>query len=282
MNDRPSLPHGTGTWRPEGRPTLGGTGIPSAKNTESFLTRMLDRAGLLANKPQPTQPTTSYGLRRSTTTLKNRFAEAVRRVAHSADYIGPERSSNSMPSLGSEQSPNQFRAPLGVFAGRPIIGEQTTIQGGVYLGAQTQEALVIDDRYGQLDRAYAEILALLADGPEKPEEFQIMRLLTEYCTSQIRFNSRATEDLMAQENLGEDRKAALDIFIHAHTGVARHQVLLAAYLVERLRRSEVLTGHLSLDPISAHPYGWDERLYYTMADGNLFVFDPLFIAATHG
>ena len=39
------------------------------------------------------------------------------------------------------------RSPYGYFNGRPIIGESTPIDGGIYIGVFQQEAIVVDRKY---------------------------------------------------------------------------------------------------------------------------------------
>ena len=59
-------------------------------------------------------------------------------------------------------TPSQSRDdPYGTFLKRHIIGEYTKINGGVYLGATPQEALVIDDCYGFLDSIYTDLMLSL-------------------------------------------------------------------------------------------------------------------------
>ena len=63
------------------------------------------------------------------------------------------------------------------------------------------------------------------------------------------------------------------MYIKKKIGVARHQVLLAAYLLEKLKEKFVIKGTHWIDQtISAENY--HERLVFKSADGEIFRFDP--------
>jgi hypothetical protein len=191
----------------------------------------------------------------------NRFQRALRRVRYLSQF----------------SSKRSEKAPLGHFGGRHIIGESTPINGGVYLGAVPQEALVVDDKHGALERLYNELVLKLAEISldRRLDESEILPEVAGLVMRRIRFDQRETQAIIERESVGPDEKVAIDMFIHEQVGVARHQVLIVAYLIERLKKRGVLTGNLTLDGMSSHLMAHDDRLIYTSQLGYLFIFDPL-------
>lgn len=194
----------------------------------------------------------------------NRFHRALRRIRYQSQF-NPNKSD---------------KAPLGTFGGRHIIGESTPINGGVYLGAAPQEALVVDDRHGALERLYNELVVRLAEVSidRRLDEREILPEVAGLVVRRIRFSESETRELTERENINPDEKVAIDMYLHEQVGVARHQMLLVAYLIERLKKRGVLNGCLMIDSISAHSLGHDDRLIYTSPHGYLFIFDALKLA----
>ena len=192
---------------------------------------------------------------------KGRFQRAVHRLRASALY-DPTRKSY---------------APYGFFNGRPIIGETTPIHGGVYVGAFPQEALVIDEKHGHLTNIFHEATAALAqvESQQRATEKEILFAVCALVERRVRFSIDGFEALLEEESLLADNKTSLDLFVQSRVGLARHQVLLAAYLIEKLRARGTLKGCMSLDGNYSDHYAQDDRLLYTSESGSLFVFDPL-------
>lgn len=191
----------------------------------------------------------------------NRFNRAIRRLRTFSQY-NPAKS---------------VEAPCGKFGGRHVIGENTAINGGVYLGAFPQEAIVVDDRHGALERLYNQLVVKLAEVSidRKLEESEILPELASLVVQNLCFDERQVREITEREKILPDDKVAIDMYLYEHVGVARHQVLVAAYLIERLKKRGVLSGHMSIDSMSNHIKGQDERLVYTSPHGYLFIFDPL-------
>lgn len=190
----------------------------------------------------------------------NRFLIALDRIQSSIDYTNQINST----------------APYGYYMGRPVIGECTSINGGIYVGAASHEAIVVDRKYVLLDCLEAELISriekLKIAGPINEREIvgHTLRLTRET----VRYDNEGTLALIKREKLEADQKVALDIFIKERVGLARHQVLLAAYLLESLKRRNLLNGCLFLDFQMRNNGKEDERLVYTCLSGQLLVFDP--------
>ncbi|MBX7143480.1 MAG: hypothetical protein K1X79_03440 [Oligoflexia bacterium] len=191
----------------------------------------------------------------------NRFQRALRRIRYISQF-NPTRTAQS---------------PLGSFGGRHIIGESTPINGGVYIGVVPQECLVVDDKHGALERVYNELVVRLAEISidRKLDENEILPEIANLVLKHLKFDDQQTREITEREGIAADDKVAIDMYLYEHVGVARHQVLVAAYLIERLKKRGVLNGCFTLDPMSTHLMGHDDRLVYTSPHGYLFIFDPL-------
>ncbi len=76
-------------------------------------------------------------------------------------------------------------------------------------------------------------------------------------------------------SMQEDEKIILDAYTRNKIGGWRHQVLLTAYLLERLREAKVIKGFPSFDPRFDSSIGDRERLLYVSEIGSLItLFEP--------
>lgn len=172
--------------------------------------------------------------------------------------------------------PADGKAPYGYFQGRPIIGRDAAINGGVYIGGSAREALVVDDQKypEQLDQAFRPVLlAILPDFLEnRLQAMTALGYVRDVVATLIPF-SDAVADKAADSK--RDRKVALNDFI-GRGGVCRHQALLAAYLVERLIRASFLRGSVSIDRSQRHD-GAHAWVRFTIVGGEVYILD-----VTHG
>jgi hypothetical protein len=174
------------------------------------------------------------------------------------------------------QARESSRAPYGLFAQRAIIGEFTPWDQGVYVSPTACEAVVIDHSHGALERVYRELLAWIrARGGTQISERAAVQSVITVVERFIRFSPEGYAALMDREQVKPDSKTSLDLFIQDGVGLARHQVLLAGFLVERLQTQGILHGHGTIDPISYSETGDDERYVYTCRNGEVLVLDPL-------
>ncbi|MCB0333822.1 MAG: hypothetical protein KDD55_10015, partial [Bdellovibrionales bacterium] len=152
----------------------------------------------------------------------DRFQEAVKRIEESEYY-----------ELGS---------PYGFYDGRHIIGQNTPINEGVYVGALPHEAIVVDEAHGELEKVYTELLVLHAKdhGKQQAIENTILPYIARIIQEKLHFSPESIRTALDQNQIKPDYKVSLDYFLIHGIGTARHQVLLAAYLIEKL----ILRGYL--------------------------------------
>jgi hypothetical protein len=166
-------------------------------------------------------------------------------------------------------------APYGVFYQRPVIGECSVINGGIYLSAYPREAVVVDERYELLNKVYARLTMTLASVEKKLSEHQIVTGTLNFVLQVLPFSEERVRNISLANKIRVDQRTALDFFLINKCGVARHQVLLAGYLLEKLKARKILKGCVYIDPFFKTETAEDERLIYTCSKGSLFKFSPL-------
>ena len=173
------------------------------------------------------------------------------------------------------QNPSASRTVYGRFKGRHVIWAGSRIQGGIYLGSASQEALVVDEKYGTLPKIYSRFVREC--GSDLPSGRLTERMLVgKVCAFAFRFlkldRERAAK-LAEKHGTQNDEKMALDFFLQARFGAARHQLLLAAYLLEKLIDEGLLPGRCSVANVTIRKKDY-EAVSYTTADGAVYRFAP--------
>lgn len=189
------------------------------------------------------------------------------------------------------------------YARRKIIGHDTPIQGGVYLGASPREALVVDDgrnlllrflkdtnRSNLYNSAYLLMFHHINDingfnrRRQKDYEPDLAKLSAQAAlkTAQAILGKKGREtgrsetelvhELVKGRGLENDKKVNLNVFMQEGVGVCRHKALLAGYLLERMIREGKLTGKVSIDrnDDGKNAHAW-VRLE---SEGRVFIIDP--------
>lgn len=148
-------------------------------------------------------------------------------------------------------------SPTGYFAGRFIIARDTPINGGVYLGAGSREAIVVDDtKYpAELDSAFRAVqlrmgfrMMLSAAGIRVPmSAAEVVYEVTINRLGGKSFDQALPRVEASLAQLPGDSKVSLNDFIRAKAGVCRHRALLVGYLLERMINEGSLGGRVSID-----------------------------------
>jgi hypothetical protein len=160
-----------------------------------------------------------------------------------------------------------------IFKGRPIIGRDKKINGGVYLGAGSREAIVVDDQKDQaLEKIYQELLRRRKNKLLEEKSFKD-GLLTEIwqLVSQVMpYDSQRVNEITSRLTK-PDSKIYLSAFLEG--GVCRHQALLTGYLLEKLSTEGFLGGKVSIDRNFVKGKGGHAWVRYTNSKGNVFILD---------
>jgi hypothetical protein len=211
-----------------------------------------------------TNPTTSKNNNHFKNEVKpeqksNRFLQAVRRIEFKYGF-----------------EPNfTDAAPYGYFRSRHIIGETTKINKGIFVSAIPGEAIVIDEKYGVLNDVYLKLISRVSilDNNNSSYEYQVFSKVIALTRETLRYSEENVENITRQYRIDFDEKVSLDLYIKKKVGVARHQVLLAAYLLEKLKEKYLIKGTHWIDQTFSSD-AYNERLVFKSADGEIFRFDP--------
>ena len=181
-----------------------------------------------------------------------------------------------------EQSPHydkrrHKKAPNGYWAGRPIIKNNGPINGGVFISENCRhEAIVVDEHYGLLEHCFTELLARLVQrGLLKIDhESGIISEVIETVCQLLHYAPTAVGELLHGEGIQPNQRLALDVFIRKGLGASRHQVILAAYLLEKLKQKGVLGGHCFIEIKLDDNDSPHVQLTYASRRGDLIIFSP--------
>ncbi|MBI5622100.1 hypothetical protein HY933_04535 [Candidatus Falkowbacteria bacterium] len=172
--------------------------------------------------------------------------------------------------------PPTTEAPLGYWQGRPIIGRDTPIGGGVYLGEEAREAIVVTKDGEKTERIFQKLLKKTRprDQSTEPPERATLETTFDITRRALKWNDKKVAKLLAENNIKQDRKVALEGFVRAGVGVCRHTALLAGYYIEKLIAEGRLHGNVSVDRNYIDQRGGHAWVRYTNPAGQVVILDP--------
>lgn len=179
-----------------------------------------------------------------------------------------------MKEHGAYDEPSR-ESRYGEYAGRHVIGRDCRINGGVYLGGGEREAIVVDDKkYGELGDTYDELLRRREKAVKEGGAFKagILTDVYELTMEKLPYRQDIVDDLV--RDYGHDHKVSLTTFMNRGGGVCRHQALLAAYLLERLKDEGKINGKVSVDRNYVEGKGGHAWVRYENSAGTVFIIDP--------
>lgn len=171
------------------------------------------------------------------------------------------------------------------YGGRPLIGRDTVIHGGVYYGIYGGEAIVVDpandpDIYSNWMSAAADLIG----GPVSDER-AALRAVFKTVSDRMTYSEngvQATLEKVAQLSAGRESrdgdKVDLSVFMHEGVGVCRHQALACGFILEAFSSEGILRGETrvlrnaikSPDPRIYGGHAWTQ---YTTPSGFNIVLD---------
>ncbi len=164
-----------------------------------------------------------------------------------------------------------IETPYGNFKGRHIIARDTPINKGIYLGSGVREALVVDDLMdAPLHDLYTTLLQQTPNS-EYSHTDQRIKAVFEMARTAIPYNPVVVGILL--RHFPADDEILLGRFIELQGGQCRHQALLAAYLIERLLRDNIIHGNVSVDRNSVPYLGGHGWARYTNEHGHVTIMD---------
>ncbi len=168
----------------------------------------------------------------------------------------------------------------GFFQERRLITRDSPINDGVYVCLHqdlSREAVVVDDKkQKKLGEVYQKLLRRRERAQQRGETFkkgvlpEVFNLVLEILPYD---REKAEQVVSGSVKIG--RKVALEIFIENQAGVCRHQALLVAYLLERLKREgKIHPQSISVDRNFIVGKGGHAWVRYVNSVGEIFIIDP--------
>jgi len=140
-----------------------------------------------------------------------------------------------------------------------IIGRDTPIANGLYVGAHAREILLVDPDSTLLKSYYSE---LVRDSPQQEQE--ILKKCFDYSRRLMTFDEGSVDLYLSV--VKPDQIVSLDIFLLRRTGVCRHFALLNGYFLERMIQEERLDGKVSVGR-NSYAFGAHAWCRYTSKKG---------------
>ncbi len=215
--------------------------------------------------------------------LSNGWSAQAGNTAHVLARLGNH--SGFEPPSGDDPA-----TPYGRYLGRPIIGRDSRIDGGVYIGRTPREAIVVDmARPGLLDAVYRNWLAELKQrapmwpwqhmttGRKRAVQRYLSRHMATLCRALVNrvlpFDRHVVAQVAEEHTLGPDDKVRLDVYLRRRGGVCRHQVCLLGAVLERLIDEGWAEGQVSIDRKYVprqYSHAW---VRWTDAEGQVWILD---------
>lgn len=170
-----------------------------------------------------------------------------------------------------EQGELEFPDGRPHYKGRHIIGHDTPVLEGVYLGASKREAIVVHDS-DRLNELYR-LAKSMATRDGKVRREYILQSVYDAVRHAMPIHDDEIANLIVK-HLGceNDGKISLDVFLKSRVGVCRHKALACAALLEKFKNEGYLKGSVSVDrnETSTGAHAWCR---YTTSNGDVIILD---------
>jgi len=161
----------------------------------------------------------------------------------------------------------------GFYQDRPVIHRDSPIDGGVYLGQDEREAIVIDSQKYPKQRELYEASKRRATERGIVRKDRILGSVFETVAEAMpRYDIDAVEKLIQRYGVENDGKISLDVFLKKGIGICRHHALACAVLLELFGKEGFISGKASIDRNSTD-IGGHAWCRYTNSAGEVFILD---------
>lgn len=170
------------------------------------------------------------------------------------------------------------RAFGSVYDGRPLIGRDTPIQGGVDYGTFPGPAIVVDP--AKYPREFAAFYREVIDRVTYAgvvDRGEVLGAVFDVVRSRMQYSAARSDEMAAGQPQGQ--KVALNVYMDAGVGTCRHMALVAGTLLEMLKEDGHIRGDVSIDRSEQwnprqERYSGHQWVRYTNARGEVYVLDP--------
>jgi hypothetical protein len=156
---------------------------------------------------------------------------------------------------------------------RLLIGRDSPIDGGVYLGGNEREAIVVNSCDSpQLQLAYKEVKKRSLDDSGEVRRGKILQSVYELTNEKMKFSEIEVARVIDEHSVDKDGKISLGIFLQEGYGVCRHMALLSAFLLEKFVEEGHIRGKPSVDRNSCfhNAHAWCRYKNYS---GEVYILD---------
>jgi len=159
-----------------------------------------------------------------------------------------------------------------LYNNRHIIGRDSSIDGGVYLGASQREAIVVDFFNSPMLKSIFESVKLEISSQSLRAELEILNEVYTAVYQAMKYDRNVVEEIVEKYGVEEDGEISLDVFADRGVGVCRHMALTCGIIIERLIEEGVMEGRVSVDrkTIKQEGHAWCR---YKGPDGAVFIID---------
>jgi hypothetical protein len=146
------------------------------------------------------------------------------------------------------------KSPYGYYDGRPIIGRNSPIDGGVYIGEHPREGLVVDSaKYPFLLENYHAFLKTW--DPKIEVCHQVLQHVVQVMPTkpdvvdqvEIAANLQAEKDRADGLPVPNEIRVSLSSYLKRRGGVCRQQALYSGFVLEKMIKDSLIPGHVSVD-----------------------------------
>ncbi|MEK6888308.1 MAG: hypothetical protein AABX14_05170 [Candidatus Aenigmatarchaeota archaeon] len=135
------------------------------------------------------------------------------------------------------------------YKGRPIIHRDSPIDGGVYLGANAREAIVVDsskdpdvrELYKNVRRKSRNMFGFFRG------KFVLPAVFDAVAESMPDQDEDAVNEVLRKYDVGKDTKIYLGVFLREGAGLCRHDALACGVALELLKKNGYINGNVSVD-----------------------------------
>jgi hypothetical protein len=166
------------------------------------------------------------------------------------------------------------------YGGRPLITRDGPVDGGVYYGTYGGEAIVVDSKKypEQYDRVFDEVAMRASDESGNIQRGLVLNAAFDVVSEKMQYSKDGVDQLLGSfGDFKDGDKLDLGAFIEEGIGVCRHQALVVAVMLEKMKEQGHIRGDISVDRSQRwSPNGEREGhawVRYTSHSGEVMILD---------
>ena len=217
-----------------------------------------DDGTIYVRNQQPLNETVVHAVEIRSESTRGRTIQVQRRLGHNPGFSG------EMSDI----------APYGYFKGYPILGRNSSyINGGVYLGGGSREAIVVDGESPEMRELSKTFLhELMVESRDRiVTERWILQRVMDKVQRMMPVDDSVASTMHRRYN--NDEIVGLSKYLR-NGGVCRHQALLSAFLIEKLSDNSLISGRVGVErntSIDRYSHAWAVLKHDTNQDNTIVI-----------